>query len=217
MFSKSYQSDEARVELLCVTGDRIEVSSVELMRFLLSGTFIAFLIAYCLMLVVIGEKIYGIETSIPFRALYWPLNSAAIGVVYAVTFGLADSRARWNRHNYVIHSLALHTFAIILTTPISAFFVGILHGVEAPLAALKMWDFTRVILIALVFEIVVVNWLWPWENRAAAPDIAPSDSEISAFREALQKDLAKSRLARMPYFSFRSVHKKGPGNAARPV
>ena len=102
MIVSTYMSIRSPVQLLCITGDRIEISYSELIRFLTAPSFVVFLLTYNIMLIVMGSPVYGLEVETWGLTLFWPINSAFVGVLYATAFWYCALLARIRKR----HSLS---------------------------------------------------------------------------------------------------------------
>lgn len=181
------------------------MSYPELIRFLTAPNFVIFLLTYSVFLVMMSSQVYGIETSTWFRTVFWPLNSAFIGVLYAIAFWYCEYLARKTKKNYIIFSLGIHTLTVLLAVPLGALVLGWIHGIDAAFSTLALWDFLKAILIASAFEFAVVNWIWPaevaaWETESNASKtsepVAPEK-----LREHFEQDLDAAE-GRWPYISY---------------
>lgn len=205
MIVSTYTSTRSPVQLLCINGDRIEVSYKDLARFLTAPNFVIFLLTYSIILVVMDATVYGVETTTWFRTIFWPLNSAFIGLLYAGAFWYCEYLARTRQRNYLIFSLGIHTITVLIAVPLGALLIDWLHGAETLFGNLHLWDFLKAILIASTFEFAVVIWIWPaelasWE-REAADEINFRDMDPEILREHLETDLQEATV-RLPYFTF---------------
>ena len=120
-----------------------------------------FLAAFALAMTVQSSVLYGYTTSLPFRAIVWPSNIAAVILFMLWEYRLLAYIARRRKRTVVIVSAFLHLLPNLVVTIATATATAKIYGDAGTPFHFPMPDYLKDLATSLAAEFIIVTWLLP--------------------------------------------------------
>lgn len=156
MIYKSHSTHGYPVQLCCINGDRIGLSSSILLGFALSGRAIGVALVLGCALALASSTIYGETADLMIRVLFWPLQlMSSWGMAYLLVRG-TERLSRKTGTNYVIVTLGVHLLTLAITLPLGHWITHNHVPFHEVLHAFKPTVVLGYLTAALLFEATLV-------------------------------------------------------------
>ena len=158
-------SNEYPVQLCSLSGDHIRMSPRRLLQLALSPMTIGFTLLIAGLLAMFVPTVYHESPNLPARSVFWLGQLLLTYGIFVGLFWLFDFLARKRDCSYVMITIGFQVFCLLVTLPFAYVTTSQSPGFLVYLADLELGHFLGHLVIALVGELVFVNFVLPEQIR----------------------------------------------------